>query len=125
MSNAQRDLPGLSVPDLEAFLGQALPGLLAGPLTAELVAGGRSNLTYVLSDGTSRWVLRRPPLGSVAETAHDMGREHRLLVALHPTAVPVPRPLVLAGPGGPAARRSTSWPSPTGWCCASGRSSRP
>jgi aminoglycoside phosphotransferase (APT) family kinase protein len=96
MSSTQSDLPGLSVPALEALLHRALPGLLAGPLSAELVAGGRSNLTYVLSDGTSRWVLRRPPLGSVAETAHDMGREHRLLAALHPTAVPVPRPLLLA-----------------------------
>jgi len=96
MSSGQRDLPGLSVPELGAFLDRALPGLLTGPLSAELVAGGRSNLTYVLSDGTSRWVLRRPPLGSVAATAHDMGREHRLLAALHPTAVPVPQPILLA-----------------------------
>jgi aminoglycoside phosphotransferase (APT) family kinase protein len=96
MSSTPRDLPGLSVPDLEAHLHQALPGLLAGPLSAELVAGGRSNLTYVLSDGSRRWVLRRPPLGSVADSAHDMGREHRLLAALHPTQVPVPRPLLLA-----------------------------
>jgi len=99
MSSAQPDLPGLSVPELEAFLDRSLPGLLTGPLSAELVAGGRSNLTYVLSDGTSRWVLRRPPLGRVAETAHDMGREHRLLLALHPTAVPVPSPLLLADDG--------------------------
>ena len=83
---------------LEEHLRQALPGLLQGPLTAQLLAGGRSNLTYLLSDGSGRWVLRRPPLGHVLETAHDMGREHRLLTALHPTDVPVPRPLLLAGP---------------------------
>jgi aminoglycoside phosphotransferase (APT) family kinase protein len=60
-------------------------------------AGGRSNLTYLLTDGRDRWVLRRPPLGHVLETAHDMGREYRLLSALHPTDVPVPRPLAIAG----------------------------
>ena len=63
------------------------------------MAGGRSNLTYLLTDGRTRWVLRRPPLGHVLETAHDMGREHRLLAALSPTDVPVPAPLLLAGPG--------------------------
>lgn len=90
------ELPGLSVAALEAHLRAALPGMLQGPLSAQLVAGGRSNLTYVLSDGVSRWVLRRPPLGHVLATAHDMAREHRLLAALAPTAVPVPRPLLLA-----------------------------
>jgi aminoglycoside phosphotransferase (APT) family kinase protein len=75
-----------------------LPELLRGPLSAQLVAGGRSNLTYLLTDGRDRWVLRRPPLGHVLETAHDMGREHRLLAALSPTDVPVPRPLLLADP---------------------------
>ncbi|SHN01893.1 phosphotransferase family protein [Cryptosporangium aurantiacum] len=91
------DAPGVDVEALEAFLRAELPGLLTGPLSVELLTGGRSNLTYLLSDGTGRWVLRRPPLGHVLETAHDMGREHRLLSALHPTNVPVPRPLVLAG----------------------------
>jgi aminoglycoside phosphotransferase (APT) family kinase protein len=88
--------PGVDVPRLEAFFRKALPGLLSGPLEVRLLAGGRSNLTYLLTDGRERWVLRRPPLGHVLETAHDMGREHRLLSALHPTDVPVPRPLVLA-----------------------------
>jgi aminoglycoside phosphotransferase (APT) family kinase protein len=92
------ELPGLSVPSLESYLRTAVPGLLQGPLSAALVAGGRSNLTYVLSDGVGRWVLRRPPLGHVLETAHDMAREHRLLTALVPTAVPVPRPLLLGDP---------------------------
>ena len=90
--------PGLPLAALEAHLRSALPGLLHGPVSAQLVAGGRSNLTYVLTDGSERWVVRRPPLGHVLETAHDMGREHRVLAALAPTDVPVPRPLLLAGP---------------------------
>lgn len=88
--------PGLSVDALAGYLRTELPDLLQGPLSAQLVAGGRSNLTYVLSDGTSRWVLRRPPLGHVLATAHDMSREHRVLTALSSTDVPVPRPLLLA-----------------------------
>jgi aminoglycoside phosphotransferase (APT) family kinase protein len=91
------DPPGLPLRALEQHLRDALPALLHGPLSATLVAGGRSNLTYLLTDGHERWVLRRPPLGHVLETAHDMGREHRLLTALAPTDVPVPRPLLLAG----------------------------
>jgi aminoglycoside phosphotransferase (APT) family kinase protein len=89
---------GLPLAALEEHLRASRPGLLHGPLSATLVAGGRSNLTYLLTDGHERWVLRRPPLGHVLETAHDMGREHRLLAALAPTDVPVPRPLLLAGP---------------------------
>ncbi|QYB06910.1 phosphotransferase family protein [Rhodococcus sp. USK10] len=62
-----------------------------GELSASLIAGGRSNLTYLLSraDGR-RLVLRRPPLGHVLATAHDVAREHRILSALQGTQVPVP-----------------------------------
>ncbi|HEX6418948.1 MAG TPA: phosphotransferase family protein [Acidimicrobiales bacterium] len=60
------------------------------PLAFELIAGGRSNLTYRVTDAAGRaWVLRRPPLGQVLATAHDMGREHRIISALGPTDVPV------------------------------------
>jgi aminoglycoside phosphotransferase (APT) family kinase protein len=60
------------------------------PLTFELIAGGRSNLTYRVTDGAGHaWVLRRPPLGQVLATAHDMGREHRIISALASTDVPV------------------------------------
>jgi aminoglycoside phosphotransferase (APT) family kinase protein len=60
------------------------------PLTFDLIAGGHSNLTYRVTDSTGRrWVLRRPPLGQVLATAHDMGREHRIISALAPTDVPV------------------------------------
>jgi aminoglycoside phosphotransferase (APT) family kinase protein len=101
-----------------------LPGA-GDDLTVELIAGGRSNLTYRLEfrapgdaaagdtapgdaapgdvargDGApgstvTRLVLRRPPLGHVLPTAHDMGREYRVLSALHGTAVPVPRPVAI------------------------------
>lgn len=64
-------------------------------LHAELISGGRSNLTYLIGDGTHRWVLRRPPLGHVLPTAHDMGREFRVISALADTDVPVPRALAL------------------------------
>ena len=61
------------------------------PLSFELIAGGRSNLTYRVTDaGGRQWVLRRPPLGQVLATAHDMGREHAIISALAPTDVPVP-----------------------------------
>ncbi|UOY02605.1 phosphotransferase family protein [Blastococcus sp. PRF04-17] len=62
-----------------------------GPLTATLLAGGRSNLTYRLRDDVRSWALRRPPLGGVIESAHDMVREYRVVAALGPTGVPVPR----------------------------------
>ncbi|MET8695643.1 phosphotransferase family protein [Streptomyces bauhiniae] len=87
--------PGLDLDRLRALLDRERPGLVTGPLTGRLIEGGRSNLTYALTDGTSRWVVRRPPLGHVLATAHDMRREHRVISALHPTRVPVPRPVLL------------------------------
>jgi aminoglycoside phosphotransferase (APT) family kinase protein len=87
--------PGLDLDRLRGLLDQERPGLVHGPLTGKLIEGGRSNLTYSVSDGTSRWVVRRPPLGHVLATAHDMKREYRVINALHPTNVPVPRPILL------------------------------
>ncbi|GAA0803019.1 phosphotransferase family protein [Spirilliplanes yamanashiensis] len=80
--------PGLDLDRLAAYLG-------TGPLTAELFGGGRSNLTYAVTDGTQRWVLRRPPLGHVLPTAHDMAREHRVIGALSAAGFPAPRPIRL------------------------------
>ena len=61
------------------------------PFSAALLAGGRSNLTFMITDGSGRrLVLRRPPLGHVLESAHDMGREFRIISALGLTDVPVP-----------------------------------
>src|SRR6478672_1372905 len=68
-----------------------------GPPAVQLIGGGRSNLTYRLDVGPSRvpLILRRPPLGHVLPTAHDMAREYRVMSALTSTAVPVPRTLAL------------------------------
>lgn len=64
---------------------------VAPPLRFELIVGGHSNLTFSVTDRDARrWVLRRPPLRQVLATAHDMGREHRIISALGPTDVPVP-----------------------------------
>jgi aminoglycoside phosphotransferase (APT) family kinase protein len=61
------------------------------PLAFELVAGGRSNLTFLVTDAAGRRVvLRRPPMSHVLATAHDMGREHRIISALRGSPVPVP-----------------------------------
>src|SRR5690606_1034473 len=84
---------GLDLPALQRFVDAAVPG--AGPLRAELVSGGRSNLTYRLTDGRSTWVLRRPPLGGLTPSAHDMAREYRVVAALHGSGVPVARPVAL------------------------------
>ena len=88
-------LPGLDLDALGGWLASALPGFADGELSARLIAGGRSNLTYAMSDGAREWILRRPPLGHVLATAHDMGREHTVMTALHDTAVPVPETYVL------------------------------
>lgn len=64
-------------------------------LAFELLSGGRSNLTYRVRGGGKDWVLRRPPLGHVLPTAHDMSREYRVLSALASTDVPTPRTYAL------------------------------
>src|SRR5829696_9683010 len=81
---------GIDVAGVTAWFEAHAPGVRP-PLTFELVAGGRSNLTYRVTDTAGgAWVLRRPPLGQVLATAHDMGREHKVMSALAPTDVPVP-----------------------------------
>jgi aminoglycoside phosphotransferase (APT) family kinase protein len=77
-----------------AFLGRHLDDPPRS-LTAERFGGGASNYTFLLSDGSREWVLRRPPVGTLLPTAHDMIREHRVLAALANTGVPVARPLAL------------------------------
>jgi aminoglycoside phosphotransferase (APT) family kinase protein len=90
------DLPGLDLRRLRAYLDGAVPGFVAGELTGAVIAGGRSNLTYAVSDGTRRFVVRRPPLGHVLATAHDMAREYRVVTALYPTGFPVAQTVTLA-----------------------------
>jgi aminoglycoside phosphotransferase (APT) family kinase protein len=87
-------IDGIDEPSVSAWLATRLS--VTPPLRFQLISGGRSNLTYGVSDATGRrLVLRRPPLGSVLESAHDMGREHRILAALGGTSVPVPSGLAL------------------------------
>ncbi|MDI5966280.1 phosphotransferase family protein [Streptomyces sp. SL13] len=87
--------PGLDLGGLRTLLDRERPGLVAGPLTGRLIEGGRSNLTYAVGDGVHRWVVRRPPLGHVLATAHDMTREFTVISALHATPVPVPEAILL------------------------------
>jgi aminoglycoside phosphotransferase (APT) family kinase protein len=83
------DVEGIDGPNVERWLLDHVPGL-AAPFRAELIAGGNSNLTYRITDADNRdIVLRRPPLGQVLATAHDVVREHRIISALGPTDVPV------------------------------------
>ncbi|MBR8744012.1 phosphotransferase family protein [Nocardiopsis sp. MG754419] len=91
MSTGAENLPGLDPERLRAHLDRERPGLVAGPLTGRVITGGKSNLTYLVTDGSGSWVVRRPPLGHVLATAHDMGREYRVMTALRDTDVPVPR----------------------------------
>jgi aminoglycoside phosphotransferase (APT) family kinase protein len=83
------DVPGIAVPTVTAWLEANVAGA-AGPFTFDVIAGGHSNLTYRVTgaDG-SRYVLRRPPLGQRLASAHDMGREHRIVHGLQGSAVPV------------------------------------
>ncbi|NJP35104.1 phosphotransferase family protein [Micromonospora thermarum] len=86
---APQDPPGLDLTRLADWFASSVPGA-AGGLTARLIAGGKSNLTYEVGDGRTTWVVRRPPLGHVLSTAHDMAREYRVMSALRATDVPVP-----------------------------------
>ena len=68
----------------------------AAPFEFSIIAGGRSNLTFAVTDANgARYVLRRPPTGAVLATAHDMAREHRIISAVGLTSVPVPPALGL------------------------------
>jgi aminoglycoside phosphotransferase (APT) family kinase protein len=84
-------VPGVEDAELMAWLGR-LDLDLAPPVTARRLGVGQSNLTYLLSDAAGhRWVLRRPPMGHLLSSAHDVLREARILSALARTGVPVPR----------------------------------
>jgi aminoglycoside phosphotransferase (APT) family kinase protein len=81
---------GIDVEAVSAWLGEHVVGAQP-PFRFEVIAGGHSNLTFRVTgaDG-SRFVLRRPPLGHVLASAHDMGREFRIISGLQDSAVPVP-----------------------------------
>ena len=80
---------GIDRAGVEAWFEENVAGVEL-PLAFERISGGHSNLTYGVSDAAgSRWALRRPPLGKRLGSAHDMGREYKVVSALGPTAVPV------------------------------------
>ena len=81
---------GIEPEAVEAWFRENVGGA-EPPLSYERISGGRSNLTFGVTDSAgSRWALRRPPLGKRLGSAHDMGREHRVIAGLQETAVPVP-----------------------------------
>jgi aminoglycoside phosphotransferase (APT) family kinase protein len=83
------EIVGIDVANVSAWFKDNIPG--AEPqLTFDLIAGGRSNLTFRVTDSAGHdYCLRRPPTSHVLPTAHDMTREYRLIHALGPTPVPV------------------------------------
>jgi aminoglycoside phosphotransferase (APT) family kinase protein len=89
--------PGVDLDALARWLDVRQPGLrrTGQPLQAELLTGGKSNLTYRITDGAETWALRRPPLAHVLPTAHDMAREFRVISALLGSGVPVPASIAL------------------------------
>ncbi len=97
MNSAQStEMPrGIDAERVNAWFAGSVPAALP-PLSYSLVAGGRSNLTYVATDSRGeRFVLRRPPTGHLLPKAHDMHREHRIISALGPAGIPVPPALGL------------------------------
>lgn len=82
----------LDVASVETFLSENVEGL-RGPIVIEQFPSGYSNLTYLLRMSGRELVLRRPPFGRKARTAHDMGREYRIMKALEATFPFSPRPL--------------------------------
>jgi aminoglycoside phosphotransferase (APT) family kinase protein len=85
------DVPGLDLDAFRRWYDGQRPGEINGDLSASVIAGGKSNLTYEVTDGATSWIVRRPPLGHVQATAHDMGREYTAMSALAGTGVPVPQ----------------------------------
>ena len=83
----------LDVPALEKYLLQELEGA-SGQLQIDQFPGGASNLTYLISLGEQQMVLRRPPFGSKVKSAHDMGREYRVLSTLSKSYSKAPKPLL-------------------------------
>lgn len=77
---------------LEAYLKDTIPGL-SGSLEIQQFPSGFSNLTYLINVGETEMVLRRPPIGANIKSAHDMGREHRILTSLRPVYPYCPKPL--------------------------------
>jgi aminoglycoside phosphotransferase (APT) family kinase protein len=84
-------IPGIDLHRVGDWLAEHVPELTT-PLSFTRIGEGQSNLTFRVDDAAGRrLVLRRPPLGEILASAHDVVREHRILTALHPAGFPVPR----------------------------------
>ena len=96
MSDTRPVRPGEEIDStaLGAWLAERLPELGESSIAVEQFPGGHSNLTYLLKIGDRELVLRRPPFGSKVKTAHDMGREHRVLSRLWTVYPKAPRALL-------------------------------
>ena len=92
-ARAVREGEELDTVKLFAYLSEKMPNV-AGSFRVEQFPAGYSNLTYLLRLGDLELVLRRPPVGAKIKTAHDMGREYRILSRLFPVYRKVPRPLL-------------------------------
>ncbi len=92
-TSAVRPGEELDLAKLEPFLRSHFPAE-AGSVVVHQFPSGHSNLTYSLHLGAREFVLRRPPFGSKVKTAHDMGREFRVLSKLHPAYSPAPKVLL-------------------------------
>ena len=87
-------LNGLDLPALDRYL-RSLGIARDGELGGEFISGGRSNLTFRVYDDATSWLVRRPPLHGLTPSAHDMGREYKVVAALQNTPVPVARTVAL------------------------------
>lgn len=81
------------------YLGKELPGF-PGPVEITQFPGGASNLTYLVRSTAGEWVLRRPPFGTKARSAHDMGREYRILSRIHDAFPYAPQPVLFCADRG-------------------------
>lgn len=95
MSGPGSDIKGIRAEPVSEWFRAHFEGVTL-PLRFEPIKGGHSNLTYRVEDAAGRlYVLRRPPLGAILATAHDMAREHKIISGVGKTPVPVPPALGL------------------------------
>lgn len=83
----------LDIQKLKSYLADTFPHF-SGGITIKQFPGGFSNLTYLITDGAKEYVLRKPPFGATIKSAHDMGREYKVLSLLEPLYNNIPKPIL-------------------------------